>query len=154
MISPEILRRFQFFSFLEPAQYKQIAMLSNEFSYSNGEVIYNTDEPADSLHFLINGYVDLWYVVADKNEPDLVKEFQIGEVNPGEAFGISALVEPYVFTTRAVSIGTSRVIKIDSVQLRELFPENRALGCGFMTAVAKTAMERLQHTRVQLAAAR
>jgi hypothetical protein len=48
----------------------------------------------------------------------------------------------------------SRVVKMDGVGLRALCEVDTSIAVGLMKAIAKAAMERLNDTRVQLAAAR
>lgn len=75
------------------------------------------------------------------------------QVNIGEPFGISTLIEPYVLTSTARSSNTSRVLRFDGNALRELFAEDQELELLLLRQVAKTAVERLHATRTQLAAA-
>ena len=154
MISPELLRRFPFFSFMDDKQLKAVAMIAEEKTYSQGKnvVAYNT--PASKLFFLIEGTASYYYVVTSEHDPYYKQEYFISDFNPGEIFGISALIEPYVFTAAVHVEKTCRLIEIDAVSLRALCEVDAALNCGLMRAVAKAAMERLQDTRVQLIAAK
>jgi CRP-like cAMP-binding protein len=89
-------------------------------------------------------------VVLSPYQPDYRKEYFIGVVNPGEIFGISALIEPHVHTATLRADKPGFVIKIDAIALRNLCEEDAELAVGLMKAVAKTAMNRLEMTRTQL----
>ncbi|HUS93833.1 MAG TPA: cyclic nucleotide-binding domain-containing protein [Patescibacteria group bacterium] len=153
MISPETLRRYPFYSFMSTDQLRDVAMISDEVSYSTGDVLFTIGEQADVCFMLIQGAIDLHYVVGDEHEPALRKEFVVGTINPGEVLGISAIVQPYKFTATAIAINDSRLLRTDAKALRELCQKDPALNLGLQTMVAKATMERLHATRVQLAAA-
>jgi len=155
MISPELLRRYPFFAPFTSEQLKQIAMISEEATASAGEILFEECQPADSLYLLIEGSIDLFYTAKGKilpAEKKAQKELAVGEINPGEIFGISALIDPYELSASARASKPSRYIKINAPGLRKLFGENPIAGYLAMQQVSKALMERLDYTRVQLAA--
>lgn len=154
MVSPELLRRYPFFAFLNDAQLKAIAMISEEAFYDKGEIIFRENEPAEFFHLLLEGCVDLYFTVDTAYAPDLSREFLVGEINPGEPFGISALIEPYILTSTARAAAPSRVLKVQAAALRALCDQDRQVGYALIRHAAKVAVERLHFTRVQLVAAR
>jgi CRP/FNR family transcriptional regulator, cyclic AMP receptor protein len=154
MISPELLRRFPFFNFMNDAQLKAVAMIAEERDHKIGSGIIEANTPANSLYFLIEGSAAYYYMVTTEHDPYYKHEYYISDFNPGEIFGISALVEPYMYTAAVRAEKPCKVIKIDASALRALCELDLKLSCGLMSAVAKAAMERLQHTRVQLIAAK
>jgi CRP/FNR family cyclic AMP-dependent transcriptional regulator len=154
MISPELLRRYPFFAFLDDAHQKAIAMITEEVTYANRETIFRENQPASALYLLVEGNVDLYFTVEEEYRPESRKEFLVGEINPGEPFAISALIEPYVLTATARAASPCRVLKVDAAALRALCEVDCRLGYTLMKHAAKAALERLHFTRVQLAAAR
>jgi CRP-like cAMP-binding protein len=153
MISPELLRRYPFFGFLGDSHLKAIAMIAEEESYQAGTDILSSGDPANAFYLLMKGSVDLFYVVHEELRPDQKKEYLMGEINPEEPFGISALIEPYQYTATARASVSITVIKIDGQALRELIDNDEKLGCGFLRQITKATMERLEYTRTLLAAA-
>jgi CRP/FNR family transcriptional regulator, cyclic AMP receptor protein len=154
MISPELLRRYPFFGSLDEAQLRAIAMLSEEVEVAQGASFFETDSPATALYLLLEGGIDQYYVVVDRDDPKLKKEFFINELSPGDIFGLSGLIEPYQHTTSARASAASRAIKIEANGLRALCELDVKMSNGLMKAVARSARDRLHDTRVQLAAAR
>jgi CRP-like cAMP-binding protein len=154
MISPEILRRYPFFGHLEPGQLKAIAMIAEEMGFQKNDFLLEEGQPANSLFLLVDGNIDLIFISKDEFHPEHSKVFNVGEINPGEVFGISALIEPYIYSSTAQATSVGKCLKIDAVALRALFELDQRLGCTLTRQVAKAAMERLAATRVQLAAAR
>lgn len=154
MISPEILRRYPFFRYLGDSALKSIAMLADEVVFQPGATIFKADEPADALYLLAEGSVDLHYSATDSDNPDNSRTFYIGPVNPGEPLGISALIEPYRYTTAAIADGPCRLIRIDAAPLRALCAANNEVGATLMRHTALALMSRLRETRVLLVASR
>ena len=154
MISPELLRRYPFFGLLTEAQLKAIAMIAEETSFEGKTIIFKEDKRADRMFLLIQGSVVLYYTVDTEGLLDFNKEFLVGEINPGDVFGISALLEPFKYSASAKADQNIRVISIDAVALRSLLEEDPKMSCVIMHQVAKEYADRLHLTRIQLAAAR
>jgi CRP/FNR family cyclic AMP-dependent transcriptional regulator len=149
MISPEVLRRYPFFCCLNEEQQKAIAMVTEELNVEAGKELFLEGHPVEALYLLIEGNVDLFYATGDSKDQLLV-----GEINPGEPFAISALIEPYTFTATARVAAPSHVLRIDAKALRALCEVDCRMGYLLMRQLAAIAVERLHFARVQLAAAR
>jgi CRP-like cAMP-binding protein len=154
MISPELLRRFPFFGFLDDALLKAVAMLAEEIEVEPKTSLFESEQQAVALYVMVDGSIDLNYKVIDCDDPRIVKEFFISELNPGDIFGLSAIVEPFVHTMTAKVLAPGKVIRIEAAGLRALSELDPKLQAGLMKAAAKAAMDYLHATRVQLAAAR
>jgi CRP-like cAMP-binding protein len=153
MISPELLRRYPFFAKLNEAQLRALAMIADEVSYDAEKILLEECQDADWLFLLINGSVDLTYKSEEPYYPKESKVFHVGEINPGEIFGVSSLIDPYQYNATAKAAQPCQVIQFDSKALRALSDLDCSLGYALMQQVAKAVMERLAYTRVQLAAA-
>ncbi len=153
MVSPEILRRYPFFGTLSDAQIKAIAMIAEEEIFPKGTVICEEGQPARAFYLLLDGSLSLYYKSEEEFHPSTRKDFLVGEIDPGEVFAISALVEPYTYTATVKAEHDCRVVKFDSAELQKLIDKDPRLYCLLMREVAKAAMERLAYARVQLAAA-
>jgi CRP-like cAMP-binding protein len=155
MISTERLRMYPFFGFLKPEELDAVAMIAKEVAFPKGEVIFQADQHATALYLLEKGYVELYYESFDKIfKPELRRQFLVGEINPGEVFGISALIDPYKMTASAVAAAPCQVVEIEAEKLRTLPNQYPNLECVFYQRALQTLKERLHYTRVQLAAAR
>jgi CRP-like cAMP-binding protein len=154
MISTELLRKFPFFNFMDYSQQKAVAMIAEKITFEKDEVIIEEGKPAGHFYFLIDGDVGYYAVVTSEHDPYYRKEYFVSDINPGEIFGISALIEPHIYTATLKANKTSHVLKVDAASLRALCEVDGKLALGLYRAVAKTALERLQSTRVQLAAAK
>ncbi len=154
MVSPELLRRYPFFGRLSEAHLRAIAMLADELSCSESQTLFEIGQPADALYLLLEGGIELRYVIIDRDDSKRTKDFYVGDVNPGEPFGISALIEPHRYTATVRTTRPSRVLKIDGIGLRTLCEVDNGIAAILMRHVAKDALSRLEETRTQLVAAR
>ena len=154
MVTTELLRRFPFFGFMSNQQYNAVAMIAHEVTFEKGETILEHNQAANFLYLVIEGDVALYYITKIENDPSYYAEYYISDINPGEIFGISAIIEPYIYTGTMKSSTTSRVLQIDALSLRALCNVDAKLAFGLMQEVAKAAMQRLLDTRVLLVSAR
>lgn len=153
MISPELLRRFPFFGFMNEAQLRAVSMIAGVNICQAGETIVEDAVPAAFLYFLIDGSAAYYYNVTSDHDPSYRKEYYVSDFDPGDVFGISALIEPYIYTATVRAEKRCKLIKIDAAALRAVCQVDVRLSRGLMHAIAKAAMERLQQTRVLLIAA-
>ena len=153
MVSPEILKRYPFFSRFTDKQLNAIAENADEFTTKEGELLFEECQPANSLYLLLEGGVDLSYKSEEEFYPKTRKDFDVGQINPGEVFALSSLIEPYALNATAHASKPSKLIKIDAIVLRKLFDSDPNMGYIAMRQLTKAIMERLADTRVQLAAA-
>ena len=152
MISPELLRRYPFFAGLTESQLKLVAKLAQESTYPKGATLFEECDVANRLFLLIDGSIDLYYRSQDEFHPTTAKEFFVGEINTGEAFGTSAIIDQNEYNATARTSVNSRVIEIDALALRELLTQDPHLANIFLLQVIKTLKERVMALRVQLAA--
>ena len=150
MISLEILRRNPFFAGLDEHELKSIAMISTQAQTPAGTILFEEGQTADAFYLLLEGDVAL--SCNSPSEPNA--QIHIEDVNPGEPFAISALIPPHILTHTARSSSACQTIRINAPALRALCEQDCKVGYALMRRVAAAAMERLQFTRVQLAAER
>jgi CRP-like cAMP-binding protein len=152
MVSTELLRRYPFFANLTDKELRELAMISKEKEIPAGEALFVGGQDADYLYLLQNGGIELHYVVSDERGMEKTQDFMVGVINPGEAFGISAAVEPYKYTASAVATTPCLVIETDGKALRDLCEEDLRLKALFQSRIASTLFRRLQDSRVLLLA--
>ena len=155
MVSPELLRRYPFFGGLSDAQLREISMITEEEVFEKGSIILTDKKRADIFYLLMDGSIDLIYTTVDELNLNPVppKELMAGEVNQGEIFGISALIEPYTYNASARAAARCHILVINAIELRKLIDEDSDLASKMLKHLVDALMERLIATRVQLAAA-
>ena len=153
MISPELLKRFPFFAPYNESQLVEIAMLAAVEEIAKDAIIFEECQPANTLYVLIEGSIELFIKAEEQNHPKTHKEFSVGDINPGEIFALSSMIEPHVLNAGARATQPSKIIQIDALALRGMFEKDCLMGYLTLQQVSKSLMERLAFTRVQLAAA-
>jgi CRP/FNR family cyclic AMP-dependent transcriptional regulator len=151
MITPEMLRLHSFFKSLSQAELETLAKISDDVTFEDGEVIFRESHPADALYILLKGNIELYFLVEVEYHPEYRKELVFETIKPGDTFGISALIEPYILTSTARALKPSRVIRIDAVALRELCAADKNLAYTLTNLAAMLAIDRLNNTRLALA---
>ncbi len=129
-------------------------MFADEVSFKAEEKVFEIDTKAGFLYLLLGGEIELHYSVVDSLVSDKSKEFFVGDIDPGEVFGLSALMAPFNYTATCIANKDSKAIKVDAGKLLALADENPKLGYAMMTKLAETAFERLGVVRTELVAAR
>ncbi len=153
MISPEKLRRFPFFVGFDDAQLKALAMIADEHEVGAKITFFEEGHPAQKFFLLVDGSIDIYIKSEEDNDPASRRDFAVGEINPGEVFGISAVLKPYIHNTTMHSAVNSKVIEFDGAALRALMQSDQGFAHQIMLQIAQALMGRLNSTRVQLAAA-
>ena len=120
MVSPETLENYSFFNFLTHEQLKEVAIITTEIKVEKGEIIFRTGELGEYLYILTEGSVELIYIAKDDRDPEIEKEILVGEIRPGEPFGISSFIEPHILTATAKVTCAGKAIKITAEKLHAL----------------------------------
>lgn len=152
MISPELLRRYPVFGSLDDEQLKKVSMITEEDTVEKGTTIFNEGDPANTLYILVEGAVDLFFQSEEEYHPKSIREFSVGEINPGEVFSISALIEPHKLGATARTAQDCRILIVDAVELRKLCRQDQNMAYKCMKKITSALLERLMYARVQLAA--
>ncbi len=153
MIPFNLLRNVPFFAPFSEAERRAIARFAEEIPVKTGQVIFSEGSPAEALYLLVEGNIELFYRAEEAYPQDMLHEFSVGEILPGEVFGISALIDPYILNASARSLLEARLVRIPALDLRKLIEGDPLLGYVAMQQVAQVLIQRLSYTRVQLAAA-
>lgn len=154
MISPETLKRYRFFGLLNEDQLSALAVIAEPIDWGPQEMVFEHGDAADALYLLTEGSVDLYERSEDCLDPNLRADFLVGEINPGEVFGISALIPPYRLTASALAAKPSAGIRFDATRLHYLCQVETDLENRILRQLTKSIFERLSYARIQLAAAR
>jgi CRP-like cAMP-binding protein len=137
------LDRFEFFEGLQPADRDAIAGMAEVREYAPDTFIFQNGEPADAIHGLLEGAVELSLLFRDrvlktdevKYEEAIRSRFEdkdtpiiLDEIHAGEVFGWSALAGLEKRTAAARAASAVRAFAIPAGELRKRFAEHPALG--------------------------
>ena len=111
--------------------------------------ILKQGEPARSLFLVGEGRVGL-YMTLERPDGSSSGPKAVASIGPREAFGWSALVQPYESTLSATAVEPSRLIVLEGSALLELLSNHRDIGYLVMVNLATLITERLKDTREAL----
>lgn len=146
MVSPELLRRFTCLSGASEQILKQVAMLSEEKNARAGDVLFREGEDATHLHIVVEGEVDIQYVLGDGSYQT------VDTLIAGDLMLWSSLVEPHTTHSMGVARTNVKLVAIDAPKLRELMQAEPQLGYLVMSALAAAIANRLHGARLRIAA--
>lgn len=138
------ISRSEVFCELEAEQILEIAEFCREEICREGEFVLIEGEPADKLF------------VVERGKLALEKQIQIGRhstarnatisyVEPGQVAGFSALVLPYIYSTSATCVEPTRVIVMDSEDIREYLNTHPAAGYTVMKTISSLISSRYRN---------
>ena len=145
MISPEQLRRFSLFAGLDPGIFKDLAMISEEVRFAEGEWLFHERDEADAVYLVLSGTVDLT-IDLDKEGK---RHADLGTLIEGEMLGYSGVVQPYIYGLGCVASSDARLVKMDAGRLRELMAQKPEQGLVLMGQVAQVIKTRLTNLRIR-----
>ena len=120
----------------------RIANASEEHNYKVNSIIFKKGEQALFFYVLAAGDV---HIGLGETEGRLAVN------KPGEVFGWSALVAPYVYTATARSVKDTKVIKISRDLIEEVIQEHPAEGITVLKNLSAIIAGRLRFSYQQLA---
>ncbi len=104
--------------------------------------IFEQGQEATSLYVLVEGEVELSIQTSER------AELMTSRIDKeGATFGMPALLEPFRYNVRAVSLRETRLLVIDAPSLRELMNLNPKMGMEIMKRLASVYFERLNQMR-------
>jgi CRP-like cAMP-binding protein len=159
MVSPELLRRYPFFSCLSHDQLATLAMAGQEITVEARHHFFMEGDKLRYMYFLLEGNVDITIGVPDRKAEQDVREQIMGNfiaedivvshIVPGQLFGWSAMIPPNTSTAGAVSVYSSRVVAFDCEALMQVFEEDCPFANLMLQKVAKVIRARLRDMRIQ-----
>ena len=145
MISPEILRRYPYFTAAQDEGLRALAMICEELAVPAGTVMYREGDKADKLYILVDGEVDIQYTLGSGELRT------VDTIVPGELLMWSALVEPYKSTAVVTMRQNSKLIAVDAEKLRTYCAKDHKVANDMLLQVTKMLATRLEGARIQLA---
>lgn len=158
MVEKTMLEQFNVLADMPDELLEKIAPAAELISCNPGDVIFREGMDATHLHGVIEGEVALSVTIKhqimrrDVSDGaaieaciETVEEpIAVASVLPGQIFAWSSFIEPFEFTTTAVSAGAAKIIKIPAQSIRTLFDHNPVAGYRFMEHLAGIVGRRLR----------
>ncbi|HJX41315.1 MAG TPA: HAMP domain-containing sensor histidine kinase, partial [Anaerolineales bacterium] len=120
-----------------------------EEHYAEGQVLFSEGSPAQALYLILRGKVSLEKRV-QLGRTGTARQATIDVSGPWQAVGWSSLVVPYEYTSSAVCLEDTLVLRVSGVDLRQLMEEQPEAGYELMGRAASIIRARLASTTALL----
>ena len=159
MVSPELIRRYPFFSRLSSEQINFLAKVADEEILEEEHFFFREDEETNQFFLLIEGAVGIIFEVPERQVEQKLsdqfarklqtKDIVISTISPGEVFGWSGLVPPHTETAGAKTLTPCRVITFETEDLMKSFEDDCRFGYILTQKAAQVMRDRLHDLRIE-----
>src|SRR4030042_6884570 len=146
MVSVEVVKGFELFKGLAAGSLATIAELCHPYAMHEGDRIFAEATKARDVHLCRSGKVDILILVGQPWNRNIA----VHRAGPGEVFGWSALVAPYIYTASAECAESGEEIRIKGSDLLTMLGQNPLIGYAIMENLSANISLRLTQTRQRL----
>ena len=144
MVSPELIRRYPYFSGISLEQINLLANLAEEIECEPDYYFHHEGDDIGKVYIILEGEISLLTSL-----PQQDKDVIINTLATGDVFGWTSLLPPYTAGAGAKSVGKCKLIEFESTQLREKFKEDYEFGYLMMIKIAQIIRERLDSVVIE-----
>jgi CRP-like cAMP-binding protein len=148
MVNVGVLKKFELFKGLADDSLDKLAELCHLYGMHEGDRIFAEGTGARDIHLCRSGKFDILIWVGQPWN----KNIAVHRAGPGEVFGWSALVAPYIYTASAECVEAGEEIRIKGSELLTLFHQSPRIGYAVMENLSANISLRLTQTRQRLVA--
>ena len=138
MVSPELIRRYKYFSSISLEQLNMLASIAEEVEFEAGHYFHHEGDDIRKVYIVVEGDISLITSL-----PQQDKEVVINTMGAGDVFGWTSLLPPYTAGSGAKSASKCKLIEFESAKLREKFEGDYEFGYLMMMKIAQIIRERL-----------
>lgn len=142
MVSPEILRRYPFFTGLSMDQIVTLAKAAQELSVEKEHYFFKEGDELDNFYLVLEGQAG---VIVKLPQKDVV----FTTLGSGDIFGWSALVPPKTATSGAKALSNCRVIVFNGLEVWNKLEVDPQFGFIMMQRIAQVIRKRLEYLRIE-----
>lgn len=146
MLGIQVLNGFDLFKGLDENELAKMRDLCKLHTFNEGDHLFAEGTGATALHLCRSGKVDIAVWVREPWNRDVV----VHRVEPGEAFGWSALVPPHTHTASAECVEAGEEIRLKGSELLDLHDENHHMGYVVMRNLSAYISARVTQTGQRL----
>jgi len=140
---------FKIFEGFNDSEKKNILSLGQEITYNKGASILMESVRTSDIYIIMEGRVSIDIGSVSFNEGSRSK-IQLAVLRQGDIFGEMAFLENQLRTANVTAIDNVNVIKIDRINLLNLFDKNNHIGYIFMRNLSFILSQRLEDTNFML----
>lgn len=138
MVSPEVIRRYPYFSGMSIERINLLANIADEIECEKDQYFHHKGEEIDKVYLLVEGEVSLI-----TSFPQQDKEVVINTMGAGDVFGWTSLLPPHTAGAGAKTVTNCKLVEFSAKDLRIKFEEDFQFGYLMMIKIAQIIRERL-----------
>ena len=138
MVSPELIRRYPYFSGISIGQLNMLANIAEEVEVDAGQYFHHEGDDINKVYIIVEGEISL---VTSLPQQD--KEVVINTIGAEEVFGWTSLLPPFTAGAGARANTNCKLIEFKASELREKFEEDYEFGYLMMMKIAQIVRKRL-----------
>jgi heterodisulfide reductase subunit A-like polyferredoxin/CRP-like cAMP-binding protein len=151
VIVRDVIARSSLFAGLSDSARDLVASLGRVVSFQPGQRIFTEGEEARDLYVIYEGRVALEMRPPEANGDAAPRSVVVAVLGPGEPFGWSALVPPFVLTMSALCVDPAVVVAFEGKVLRRLMSLDWEIGYHIMAGLVDLIESRLAGIRAHMA---
>ncbi len=144
MTNLEVLKRCDVFTALNDEEFHQIQDMCSSEEFEAGTIICKQGSKEEKLYVIEHGTVGIILEVGP------LAQRQVQAVTDYEAFGWSAMLEPYICTATVKALEKTKVLSFNGQELSALCSTKPAIGCKISRGIARVIALRLRQAYIQL----
>ncbi|MBS1252618.1 MAG: Alkaline phosphatase synthesis sensor protein PhoR [Anaerolineales bacterium] len=144
-VAPSTLRRFEIFEEFTDDELAEVAKLCREERHHDAAKLFGEGDSAEKLHLVLEGKVSLDKKV-QLGRSGSSRQATVSIQGPGQAVGWSSLVAPHIYTMSGVCIEPTKLLVLESDDMRRFVAQEPEAGVKLMNAIATLVRDRLEAT--------
>ncbi len=144
MVSPELLRRFQFFAGLKPDHLTALAKAADETPVPEGHSFFHEGDTLDMFYLVLDGEVSILIELPEKQQ-----EIVVSTITPVDIFAWSALIPPHTSTAGAKATKACHIVAFDCEKLHPVFERDAQFAFIMTQRAAQGFRSRLADMRLE-----
>jgi CRP-like cAMP-binding protein len=137
MMIVEAIEESDLFKGVSPEFLNEIGRVGEIKIFKRGTTICKANDKARYVYQLLEGHIDI--MMAEKQ----IIHFTVNR--PGEIFGWSALVEPYIYTATVICKSDSRVVRMSREAIESIIMKHPSDGLAMLRHLTGIISQRLRH---------
>jgi CRP-like cAMP-binding protein len=159
MISPELLRRYEFVAGLNHDQIIAIAKISDEVDVDANTYFFHDGDTVDTFYIVREGAVAILFEVPNREEGSAVaeqltgdlamKEVVISTIGTGSSFAWAGIIPPHEAFVSSKAVTPCKVIAIDCIELRKMFKADYEFAYQMTARAAQVLREQMRDLSIE-----
>jgi CRP-like cAMP-binding protein len=140
----DVLRKCEMFRALDEKQLREVEKMCDYAEFGGGTIICKQGCEEEKLYVIENGTVGIILEVGP------LAQRQVQAVTDYEAFGWSAMLDPYICTATVKALEKTKALAFDGRELSGLCVTRPEIGCRISRGIARVVASRLRQAYAQL----